>query len=421
VARTAALQTRGIHQIGVSALIGLVSIVAGFLLVEAGYRLVLLGDPRMVMPWRLINPMTVGAIEVYDRSAWTFDRDEGYQYVRDDVHFTRIVQGTVTDCGTLNPVNANGGGGIIEGDYASADIKIAVFGDSFTWFSSPENLTWTNYLQRDLQRFTGRGVHVLNFARDGTGVMRMFDLAMTRLPKYRPDFAIFSFTTGAMGPGRIWRFEAVVDDEPRVFTVPTPDRTIDPSIAYDTAVLHPHATPQWCQSVKGSGDDLTREIVDKYVRLRGTRYSPLTPFRSFLWNKLVNKDPFSSPRAMDRISRSVSLQPFSGDTDFLKAVDTVEATNVPYLLLHVPYYPEVASGDEFLPGDRISQLARSDLEKVTRHRVIGLLENLETPVREPERMNYSSENLHPSSWGMKMIATGALRALIREKLIDSGH
>ena len=121
-------------------------------------------------------------IEVYNRSLWKFDLDEGYQYVREDVDWTRIEHDVVSDCARLNPVNAMGGSGLIEGDYASADLKIAVFGDSFTWFSSPENLTWTNYLQRDLQRLIGRTVHVLNFARDGMGLMRMFDLAATRLP-----------------------------------------------------------------------------------------------------------------------------------------------------------------------------------------------------------------------------------------------
>src|SRR5436190_20605653 len=124
--------------------------------------------------------------------------------------------------------------------------------------------------------------------------MQMFDLATTKLPRYRPDVAIFAFVTGAMGPGRIWRFEAVVDGEPRVFTVTTADRTTDETIAHDTFILHPRATLQWCQSVKGGSDDLAHEIVDKHVRLRGTRYSPLDPSRSFLWNKIVKKDPFSS-------------------------------------------------------------------------------------------------------------------------------
>src|SRR5262249_11750421 len=161
-----------------------------------------------------------------------------------------------------------------------------------------------------------------------------------------------------------------------------------PTIAYDTFVLHPRATREWCESIKGRGDEIAREIVDKYVRLRGTRYSPFDLSRSFLWNKIVHKDPFKSSRAIDRITRTMPPQPFSGDAAFVHAVGVVQKTNIPYLLLHVPYYPEVASGSEFLSSDHRSELARSDLTQVTGHRVIGLLENLDAPVREPARMKH---------------------------------
>jgi hypothetical protein len=411
---------RTIRQIGSAAAIGIFSLVVGFALVEAGYRLILLRtDPRLMLPWRLASPAGLPPIEVYNRSLWKFDPDEGYQYARDDVDSTRIERGIVTDCTRLNPINANGGGGLIEGDYASADLKIAVFGDSFTWFSSPENLTWTNYLQRDLQRLTGRSVHVLNFARDGIGVMRMFDLAAVRLPKYRPDFAIFALTTTTgMRPGRVWRFETVVDGEPRVFTVPTPTKTTDRAVAFDTFILHAQATLDWCQSTKGRADEVTRQIVDKYIRLRVTRYSASDLSRSFVLNKIVNRDPFESSKAIDRVSPSASYRPFSQDETFLQAVSAVERTGIPYVLIHLPYYPEVASGKEFVPNDETSQMERSDLQSVTGHPVLGLLENLDMPVQQPERMNQPLANLHPSGWGMMLTATGVLRVLLRQGLVS---
>jgi hypothetical protein len=292
------------RRIAIAGAIGTIALLVGFTLVEAGYRLVLLRtDPRLMLPWRLANPATMPSIEAYNRSLWQFDADEGYRYAQENVDWTRIEGGIVTGCARLNPINAHGGSGLIEGDYASADLRIAVFGDSFTWFSSPENLTWTNYLQRNLQRLTGRSTHVLNFARDGIGVMRMFDLAATRLPKYRPDFAIFALTTNAgMRPGRIWRFETVVDGEPRVFTADTPTRTTDPALAYDTFILHPRATLEWCQAAKGASHPIALEIVNKYMRLRATRYSASDLSRSFLLNKIVTKDPFKSSKAIDRVS-----------------------------------------------------------------------------------------------------------------------
>ena len=420
-ANSGAAARRVMRKIGTAIAVGIISLAIGFVLVEAGHRLLLLRtDARLMLPWRLVNPANLPPIEVYNRSLWIFDPDEGYQYVREDVDWTRIERGIVSDCARLNPINAIGGSGLIEGDYASADLKIAVFGDSFTWFSSPENLTWTNYLQRDLQRLTGRSVRVLNFARDGMGVMRMFDLAAARLPKYRPDLAIFALTTTTgMRPGRIWRFETVVGGEPRVFTVPTPNKTTDPALAHDTFLLHPRATLDWCQSVKGRADEITREIVEKYLRLRTTRYSAVDLSRSFILNKIVNKDPFESSKAIDRVARDTPDRPFSHDEKFLHAISAVANTGIPYLLVHLPYYPELAAGKEFAWDDEASRNERSDLQTVTGHSVIGLLQHLDLPVRQPERMNQPPYNLHPSAWGMMLTATGVLRVLLRQGLVGN--
>jgi hypothetical protein len=407
-----------LRRIGAAIGVGIISIVVGFALVEVGYRLVLLRkDPRVVLPWRAANPKSLPPIQVYNRSLWKFDPDEGYQYVRENVDLTRIEQGIVTDCRRLNPINSLGGSGLIEGDYASAEVKIAVFGDSFTWFSSPENLTWTNYLQRDLQRATGRSVHVLNFARDGVGVMRLFELAADRLPKYRPDFVVFALTTNAgMRGGRIWRFETLVNGEPRVFTTGTPNQTADPSVAYDTFLLHPRATLQWCQSVKGRSDEVTREIIDKYVRLRVKRYSAFDLSRSFLLNQIVNKDPFASSRAIDRILPDVPYRPFSNDETFVQAVSAVEKTGIPYLLIHVPTYGEVGERKEFLPDVPVE---RADLEEVTSHPVIRLLGHLDLPGQAAERMFPPLADFHPSAFGMQITATGVLRVLLREGFVSA--
>jgi hypothetical protein len=53
---------------------------------------------------------------------------------------------------------------------------VLVFGDS--WTSQPRQLadgttmTWPNFLQDELSASTGRSVHVVNFARDASGVLR---------------------------------------------------------------------------------------------------------------------------------------------------------------------------------------------------------------------------------------------------------
>ena len=51
--------------------------------------------------------------------------------------------------------------------------------------------------------------------------------------------------------------------------------------------------------------------------------------------------------------------------------------------------------------------------------MIGLLQHLDLPVQQPERMNHSPYNLHPSAWGMMHTATGVLRVLLREGLVGN--
>ena len=104
-AKTGAAARRVMRKIGTAIAVGIISLAIGFVLVEAGYRLLLLRtDARLMLPWRLVNPANLPPIEVYNRSLWIFDPDEGYQYVREDVDWTRIERGIVSDCARLNPI-----------------------------------------------------------------------------------------------------------------------------------------------------------------------------------------------------------------------------------------------------------------------------------------------------------------------------
>ena len=380
----------------------LMAAIVGFLLVEAGYRIELVRKDSRIRLW----PGTVAEIPllgVYNRSLWRFDAVEGFQYVTDPIFITHIGNGRITGCQQIPAINKYGSPGLAEGSYEDAEIKIALFGDSFSVFPDPDNMTWVNYLQRDLQEKLGRSVFVLNQARDGTGLLQMFDVAAAKVPKLRPDLAIIAFATNNMFAPRIWRVEKVINGEPRVITTFEPTETPDFASSYETYILHPKAQGQWCEEHKNGGelDRVGLEIIDKYLRFRPQRFSVFTPWHSFLWQRIVHGDAFYS-KGERSFGPTTSANSMEKDGRLIAAIKTLESAGIPYILVHLPFYPEVKSGEEYsVPA--ATEIAR-EIGRLSGRRVHGLLDYIPRPISNPERMNHSPENLHPSTWGMQMYA-----------------
>ena len=161
--------------------------VVSMLTVEVGYRVhVLFKDSRLQLRTEKITELS--PITAYTRSLWRFDADEGFQYTdRTGIFIAWFMKGRVAGCSPVAPINKDGSPGISEGDYKDAEIKIAVFGDSFSVTVDDGNKTWVSRLQTQLQKKLGRSVHILNFARDGSGLLQMFDVAASELPKRKPN------------------------------------------------------------------------------------------------------------------------------------------------------------------------------------------------------------------------------------------
>ncbi|MBO6784884.1 MAG: SGNH/GDSL hydrolase family protein, partial [Alphaproteobacteria bacterium] len=116
----------------------------------------------------------------FETTRWHFNAEHGFEYGPETVYGGSIVDGLVRSCWSW-PANERGNMGLIEGDYETADLKVLVFGDSFTaqvdTGVDPRGVTWPDYFQRSLAERTGRSVHVVNFGRDGYGILQMADLA----------------------------------------------------------------------------------------------------------------------------------------------------------------------------------------------------------------------------------------------------
>jgi hypothetical protein len=327
----------------------LAAVVLGCFIVETGYRVYLLfKDPRIEL--RPQNPEDV-TVTALTRSLWRYDAAEGFRYTdRSGVFGTTVKNGRIVQCRAIDPINAEGSPGIAEGKYEDAEIKIAIFGNSFSIFIDQDNLTWVNYLQRILQQKLGRSVHILNFSRDGSPLVQMFDVAASEIDKRKFDLAIVAFDTATEGP-RSWRVEMTINGEPRVFTTTvqtkTPDIT-DRKSTYDTFILHPGIDAAWCKKYKNGGalDKVGREIISKYFRFRLERYSAFTLRRSFFWDRVVNHDAFYSGQQHNHAGKQNAI-PLNADTKLQHAIQTIRANHVPLLLVHLPVSTEVAAQQEF--------------------------------------------------------------------------
>jgi hypothetical protein len=377
--------------------------------VEIGYRInVLLKDPRLELRPEKITELS--PITAYTRSLWRFDADEGFRYTdRTGIFQTEIRDGRIGGCGPIPPINKDGSPGISEGNYKDADFKIAVFGDSFSVFVDDSNTTWVNRLQTRLQKELGRSVHILNFARDGSGLLQALDVAAAELPKWNPDLAVIAFNTNQMMAKRTWRVEKLIAGEARVLT--TFNRTEnpnlnDPNTVYDTAILDSDIDIDWCEKNKNGGDldQVGRDIVGKYMRFRTPRYSAFTLSRSFFWNRVIHTDPFYAG-----FSQYLTTDEVANDSKVVEAVTSIKKSGVPLLLVHLPESIEIAAGEEF--SDKKAEQIAKEISRITGKPVHGLVNRI-SPIDRPDRMNSSPSDMHPSTFGMDLYAEAVSKAVV---------
>jgi hypothetical protein len=391
------------------------SIVFGLVAIEASGRIYL----RLKYPDRFVGSVAdkrLPAIGVYNRSLWEFDAATGYRYASGDIFLSHVDGGQVTSCQKIQTANEYGNLGRIKGHWDTADIKIAVFGDSFSAFVTLDNMTWPNFLQDFLEERLGRSVNVVNFGRDGIGILQMFDIARAKLPEWKPDLAIIAFITQDLARTRVWRTVNVIHGELRVLTVPEATPKADPLNSYETFILHPEATLEWCHSMsyKGHLDRIGKEIIDKYRRFRRDSFSIFTLSHSYLYALITEGTPFASAKlkAGQHWSARFRFDDYAHDTRMVENVRWMKANGIPYLLVHLPIYPEVQANKEFIMYRQQRRLLQS-LTALTGQEIYRLLDYVEMPIEQPERMNVTPDNYHPSRWAMEFYAHAITELLLR--------
>lgn len=330
--------------------------------------------------------------------------------------------GVVVSCGLIETINERGNIGPIEGNYDKADLKVLVFGDSWAAFNL-NGTTWPDIFQRELGARLGKSVHVVNFGRDGYGILQMFDLAAHEIKRWKPDLVIFSFITDDLARLRTWRVPLVINGQERVITHSEQSKEPDMnrSKSFDTFLIHPDATKEWCEDAKirGTRDKVTDAILEKrraIISVPGDRWVNIfTLSHSYLYNRLFYGAPFNGLKTWYNLP-SMKIDNFREDKQFIQALKTIKALGAPALLFHHAFYPEVIKGQEYIVTYKEQSLLDS-LIRESGFPVVETLKNVDLPVEKPERMNASKTNFHPSLWGMEFYSKALTRALIDKGLL----
>jgi len=117
---------------------------------------------------------------------------------------TNIADGRVTSCQRVDVINKYGNIGKIVGDYHEAELKVLVFGDSWSAFHH-DGRTWPLFPQEVLEARLNKKVYVVDFGRGAYGILQMFDLAAAKIAEWKPDVAVFAFITDDLDRARFWR------------------------------------------------------------------------------------------------------------------------------------------------------------------------------------------------------------------------
>jgi len=400
----------------------------GFALFEAGYRLYL----HRTQPWWFLD--TEG-LWYFEKSPFRYSEAFGYEYVPGTYHAGAAYDGRITAC--WDPIwdfaiNALGNSGRIKGSYAEAELRILVFGDSFTQRPRPspegEPMTWPDFLQDLLEAELGRSVHVVNFGRDGYGVLQMFDLAAVKVREWRPDLAILAFITDDLTRDRFWRITTVLDGRERILVSSVPDPHPSRESATDAFLVDSRATSAWCHRLLASqarGDPVLRDLEETLLegRRRSTHLSdPWTLSQSFALDAILHGRAFHSTlaRAGPSLKPVHGLADFAEDPRLVAAVESLRASGTRFVLLHLASYSELAAGEEY--SGRPEELARdraliTSLERVTGWTVRGTLAHLPAPLGEIENLEAvpvdAVRDPHPSLRGHRFYAEVAAAALRR--------
>ncbi|HKU98998.1 MAG TPA: SGNH/GDSL hydrolase family protein [Vineibacter sp.] len=380
------------------------SLLVALILPELAYRVYLvLNDPLAAERWRWWITTAVDG---------DFDAGLGQRLAPESrIHASVVRNGVVAGClGEVYRTNVDGlGGATTLADYAGADLRIVLTGDSFgRWRLG--GLTIADVLQQRLADATGQRVAVLNFARGGYGLLQMISIAAVQAESAKPALIVVAFITDDLTRGRWWSKAVVIDGRLRELLAARPEDVENPDRASDTSIIDPRATAGWCEERhrRGDRDAVLHEanaFVEAEIKRRNLRpalfAADRTYFYAMLWRRLHG---VSTSSAMPRISTGA----FAGDARYRADRERLRSLGVPVIFVHLPVQPELAAGRPLSSG-AAAEIWRT-IERDFATKVVTYFDLERRPV-VPSVYNLEPLDSHPNADGIKFYGDVAFSAI----------
>lgn len=383
-----------------NSLLTLVSISITFVGLEMAYRI------RMNLNGAFDHKYRVSSF-VYGR----FDENHGVKYPPNKkATFFNITAGKVTWCPEAISISNKDGinGKTTVEEYESADIKVLVFGDSFTHWNR-RGYTWPDLLQELLAEKLDKDVKVLNYGRGTYGVLQMFDLAADKIVEHQPDLVVFAFITDDLTRARWWRKAFMIDGYEGPLLSPNKD-VFNLTVATDTYLVNPLVNLDWCRKTRDSkrSNPILDQVEEQYRKIRKMTFAKrgvrentfFSIHQSYLFNRFVLGDIF--PAKTRPLIPRIDFNDFSSDRRFLEKVEKIGETNTPYFLFHLQK-EGVPESSSVLEGNEKMALLLSSLERITHKEVIFIHKRINRD-KEINKISLLPHDGHPNFHGLKLYA-----------------
>jgi hypothetical protein len=382
-------------------LLVIASCTVGFISWELAYRV-------------FLKTQDAAQFEVHSNSIWEFDRDLGYAY-RPHAHtdWAMIRGGVPVLCGSFVAGLLGSPGKGVTAEQLIAGPRFIVLGASYTAMVHGGE-TWPDILSDKLEQQTGKAVPILNLARDGYGVLQMFDQAAKLLRTgFRPTALIVAIARDNLLRGRSWRMTIIRGNSQEVFTSINPSLEINPKTHVRTTLINPRATRSWCEASRASGkeNDESREIVQallstkKQDESRGLKapIQILSTTHCYLCDRILYEDPLHGIAPIASHAEH-TLNRFQDDPQFVSDIIGIRNSGIPIWLVYLPDYPELVSAHKKL-SPRQQELFDSLTTEVDR--VIDLTPD--APLGDSATaLSMMPYDIHPSHLGLEYWANELL-------------
>jgi hypothetical protein len=424
----------------------LVSSVICLLFLEVGYRAYLaLRVPNVIPDAYQINDTP--SFSVYaPPGRWQYNREVGFDFVSEGHITADIEDGVFARCSAADGINDRKNISFQESRFDTASIRGALIGSSFTMGSDANGDLFHEVLTDKLAAKIDQDVWIENYSRDSYGFIQMMDMAAQVAEIERPDFLIIAFNTATVSMARHWRtvvpFENGYHNFYFLFS-PNLDDINNQKALLHRFVVYDEVTKSWCEEMTRAlrNNDYQRLKEDPIIIAATERHKEIlrsepipTPTvdlleltASYLFNRIFYQNAFWGMDVyadQESRKRPLSILKYADDSGFRDSVKKLRASQVPVVIIHIPSFPEIKSGDEWaatgyagIPKSQELSLIRS-VESGTGYKIESLLPLINAPRSDAAALAKEAEgeniDWHPNKRGVELFAEAIADLTIEE-------